>query len=96
MDGWWSEVEDEILTCLREHGATSTAVIARRLKMSEAAATSLLAALACEGKLRIETVGLMKMGDSGRPPGPLAGALLGGAPRRGRGAPPRHDPVTGR
>jgi DNA-binding Lrp family transcriptional regulator len=56
MDGWWSDVEREILACLREQGRASPAVIAHHLGMSEAAATSLLAAMASEGKLRIDAV----------------------------------------
>jgi hypothetical protein len=85
MDGWWSEVERDILSCLREQGSTSPAAIARQLKMSEAAATSLLAALACEGKLRIEAVA--PLGPFGRMPAPRRGPSL-----RARG--PEHGGLT--
>jgi hypothetical protein len=76
MDGWWGEVEAEILACLREQGSTSTAVIARHLKMSEAAAISLLALLAGEGKLRIEAVG--PVGPARRVPPAHSGARYEG------------------
>jgi hypothetical protein len=56
MDGWWQDVEREIIACLRDHGPASPDLVARRLGMSEAAATSLIAALACEGKVRIGLV----------------------------------------
>jgi hypothetical protein len=56
MDGWWQDVEQEIMTCLRDHGPASPGLVARRLGMSEASATSLIATLACEGKVRIGLV----------------------------------------
>jgi DNA-binding Lrp family transcriptional regulator len=50
--GWW-EVDREILECLAGHRAMSVAEIAARLRLSEGEATSLLAMLAREGKVRI-------------------------------------------
>lgn len=49
---WW-EVDREILECLANHGAMSVVEIARRLHLSEGEATSLLAMLAREGRVRI-------------------------------------------
>ncbi len=49
---WW-EVDREILECLADHGAMSVTEIARRLQLSEGEATSLLAMLAREGRVRI-------------------------------------------
>jgi DNA-binding Lrp family transcriptional regulator len=56
MDGWWNDVERDILACLNGNGATPVDEIARRLAMSEEAAASLLALLAREGKVRIRAV----------------------------------------
>jgi DNA-binding Lrp family transcriptional regulator len=53
MAEWWDDIEQEILGCLEGQGPTAPAAIARRLRMSETSATSLLAALAREGKVRI-------------------------------------------
>ncbi len=50
--GWW-EIDREILECLADHRAMSVAEIAGRLRLSEGEATSLLAMLAREGKVRI-------------------------------------------
>jgi DNA-binding Lrp family transcriptional regulator len=49
---WW-QVDREILECLSEHEAMSVSEIARRLDLSEGEATSLLAMLAREGRVRI-------------------------------------------
>jgi DNA-binding Lrp family transcriptional regulator len=50
--GWW-EIDREILECLAGHSAMSVAEIAGQLHLSEGEATSLLAMLAREGKVRI-------------------------------------------
>ena len=55
--GWWSELDDQVLTCLRE-GPISTRDLARRLNLSPAGATSLLLMLAAEGKIRVTSVEL--------------------------------------
>jgi hypothetical protein len=52
METWWSELDDEVRRCLGE-GALAPAEIARRLGVSEDAATSLVTLLAREGKVRI-------------------------------------------
>lgn len=49
---WW-EVDREILECLASHGAMSVVEMASRLHLSEGEATSLLAMLAREGRVRI-------------------------------------------
>jgi hypothetical protein len=49
---WWA-VDHEILECLAGQGAMTPAEISRRLGLSEGEATSLLAMLAREGKVRI-------------------------------------------
>ncbi|OGK95833.1 MAG: hypothetical protein A3I14_06685 [Candidatus Rokubacteria bacterium RIFCSPLOWO2_02_FULL_73_56] len=50
---WWADLHGEILDCLAPGGALAPAEIGRRLGMSEAAATSCLAMLAQEGRVRI-------------------------------------------
>jgi DNA-binding Lrp family transcriptional regulator len=56
MDGWWIDVERDILECLQGRGAMPVEEVARRLALSESAAASLLALLAREGKVRICSV----------------------------------------
>lgn len=53
MDGWWTEIEHEILQSIRCKGAAEPGEIARELGIGERAAVSLLAMLAAEGKIRI-------------------------------------------
>jgi len=55
--GWWSELDDEVLACLRD-GAQSTHELAERLNLSLAGATSVLLMLAAEGKIRVTAVEL--------------------------------------
>jgi predicted Rossmann fold nucleotide-binding protein DprA/Smf involved in DNA uptake len=55
--GWWSELDDQVLSCLRE-GPTSTCDLARRLNLSPGGATSVLLMLAAEGKIRVTAVEL--------------------------------------
>ena len=55
--GWWSELDDQVLACLRD-GPKSTCELAARLKLSEAGAASLLLLLAAEGKVRVTGVEL--------------------------------------
>jgi predicted ArsR family transcriptional regulator len=50
--GWWGELDEEIIACLRS-GPQSTQDLAWKLGMSSTAVTSLLAMLAAEGKVRI-------------------------------------------
>jgi DNA-binding Lrp family transcriptional regulator len=55
--GFWSEIDDQVLACLRD-GPTSTRDLARRLGLSPGGATSLLLMLAAEGKIRVTAVEL--------------------------------------
>jgi len=53
---WWTEIDSAIIGCLRRERSMTPAEIGRRLGMSEAAATSILARMATEGRLRIRLV----------------------------------------
>ena len=64
MDGWWSEIDDQVRTCLERHGALAPADIARMLGLSEGAVASVLSLLAQEGKLRIARVELTPREDA--------------------------------
>jgi DNA-binding Lrp family transcriptional regulator len=55
--GFWSEIDDQVLACLRD-GPTSTRDLARRLGLSPGGATSLLLMLAAEGKILVTGVEL--------------------------------------
>ena len=55
--GWWSELDDEVLACLRD-GPQSMHQLAHRLNLSPAGATSVLLMLAAEGKIRVTAVEL--------------------------------------
>jgi DNA-binding HxlR family transcriptional regulator len=59
MHDWWSEIDDEVLDCLRE-GRKSTREIGRRLGMSSAALSSVLLMLAAEGRVRVNSVELVE------------------------------------
>jgi len=58
MDGWWTEIDDEVRACLQRHGAMAPAELARQLGLSEGAVISVLSLLVQEGKLRISRVEL--------------------------------------
>ena len=55
-DEWWTELEAEVLRCLEGRGAVPPVEIANKLGMSEAAAASLLAIMAREGRVKIRSV----------------------------------------
>jgi DNA-binding IclR family transcriptional regulator len=57
-DGWWSEIDHDILACLRE-GPKSTSELGKRLGLSAAALSSLLLMLAAEGRVRVDRVKLV-------------------------------------
>jgi DNA-binding IclR family transcriptional regulator len=57
VDGSWSEIDGEILDCLRD-GPKSPRDLARELGLSAAGVTSLLMMLASEGKVRVTRVEL--------------------------------------
>jgi hypothetical protein len=52
MEHLWTEIDEAVLQCLA-HGVAGPAEIGEQLGMSEAAAASILAMLAAEGKVRI-------------------------------------------
>jgi DNA-binding Lrp family transcriptional regulator len=56
MHDWWSDLERDVLDCVKPEGPTPLDELSRRLNLSEDAATSLVAMLAREGKLRISAV----------------------------------------
>jgi hypothetical protein len=53
---YWTAFEDEALSCLRDNGPMPPAELGRRLRISSAAATSLVAMLARDGKVQISLV----------------------------------------
>ena len=55
IDGWWVDIEHEVLACVAPRG-TSPAEIAARLSMSEPAVCSVIAMLVEQGKIRISQV----------------------------------------
>jgi len=56
MDGWWEDMDKEILAALTATGPTDPADLARALGMSTPAVCSCLAMLSAEGKIRIRSV----------------------------------------
>jgi DNA-binding transcriptional regulator LsrR (DeoR family) len=56
MSEFWDEIDDELLACLAARGCMTPAEIGRHMALSEDAVVSLLAMLACEGKVRIGVV----------------------------------------
>jgi DNA-binding Lrp family transcriptional regulator len=53
MDGWWDELDDEILGILKAGGPMETSRLAARLGMSADAVGSCLALLSAAGRVRI-------------------------------------------
>ena len=60
MDEWWNDIDSEVLECLRNGGPMSPAEVGRRLGFSEAAAASIVSALAKAGKVRISAVEIVE------------------------------------
>jgi DNA-binding Lrp family transcriptional regulator len=58
MDGWWNDIDRDVNVVLERHGSMTPAEIARMLRLSEGAVSSVLSMLAQEGKLRIARVEL--------------------------------------
>jgi predicted ArsR family transcriptional regulator len=58
MDGWWNDIERDVRAVLERHGSMTPAEMARLLRLSEGAVSSVLSMLAQEGKLRIARVEL--------------------------------------
>jgi DNA-binding Lrp family transcriptional regulator len=57
MEGWWDELDREILEHVTAAGTATPEVLATKLGMSPQAVCSCLAMLATDGKLRITSVG---------------------------------------
>lgn len=55
--GWWSEIDEDVLACLRD-GPKSTTELGQRLRLSPAALSSVLLMLAAEGRVRVDAVNL--------------------------------------
>ena len=55
-DDWWADVDYDLLCCLDTDGPVSIDTVAHRLGIPERAASSLVAMLACEGKVHIRLV----------------------------------------
>jgi DNA-binding Lrp family transcriptional regulator len=53
MTDWWTDIDEDILTCLDREGTLAPADIGQRLGLSEGAVTSALSLLVGEGKVRI-------------------------------------------
>jgi hypothetical protein len=64
MDGWWTDIDRDVRRVLERHGSMTPAEIARMLRLSEGAVSSVLSMLAQEGKLRIARVELPPRDDS--------------------------------
>jgi hypothetical protein len=58
MENWWSEIDRDVRTVLERYGSMTPTEIARLLRLSEGAVSSVLSMLAQEGKLRIARVEL--------------------------------------
>lgn len=56
MDGWWSEIDQEICDGVARHGPIAPADLARQLGLSESALASLLSLLVQQGRLRITRI----------------------------------------
>jgi ribosomal protein S25 len=52
VDGWWDEIEREIRGHVTRHGTMSARELARRLRMSESATSSVLRVLCLEGDVQ--------------------------------------------
>lgn len=55
-DHWWADVDRDVLCCFDTDGPVSVDTLAHRLGIPERAAASLVAMLACEGKIHIRLV----------------------------------------
>ena len=56
IENWWNEMDRAILECLRDGGPMSPAELGRRTGMSEGEATTFLATLIREGRVRMQLV----------------------------------------
>jgi DNA-binding Lrp family transcriptional regulator len=58
MDSWWNDIDRDVRGAVEQYGSMTPAEIARLLRLSEGAVSSVLSMLAQEGKLRIARVEL--------------------------------------
>lgn len=58
MDGWWDELDEEILGILKAGGPMETSRLAARLGMSADAVASCLALLSAAGRVQIRSAEL--------------------------------------
>ena len=65
MESWWNDIDRDVHGVLERHGSMTPAEIARMLRLSEGAVSSVLSMLAQEGKLRIARVELLPPQDDG-------------------------------
>jgi hypothetical protein len=56
VDGWWEDIEREIVQCLEQYGELSPSDIGKHVGLSEASIASLLGVLAVGGAVRIARV----------------------------------------
>ena len=63
MDSWWYDIDRDVHVVLERHGSMTPTEIARMLRLSEGAVSSVLSMLAQEGKLRISRVELPPQDD---------------------------------
>lgn len=56
MDGWWDELDEEIVAILAANGPMNPADVARKLGMSTEAVCSCIGMLVTDGKVRIRSV----------------------------------------
>ncbi|MGH7325379.1 MAG: AsnC family protein [Candidatus Rokuibacteriota bacterium] len=56
MDGWWDDIEREVLGCLSAAGELPCGELAAKLGMSEEAVASVLRVLAADGSVKITRV----------------------------------------
>jgi hypothetical protein len=81
MDGWWTEIEVEILSCLQRNSELTPSELGRHLGMSASATASLLAILASDGKVSIARVAGHRTSRAAAAPMEAESALA--APRAG-------------
>lgn len=65
MDGWWTQIEDEILSCLADEAALTPGELAHRLGLPESATVSLVAMMLSEGKVSVSGVAAARPGNCG-------------------------------
>jgi len=60
MDGWWSEIDEQIEKALVRSGGMAPRDLARVVGLSEEATVSIVSRLAVEGRVRITGIELMR------------------------------------